>query len=420
MPVDIVLGAQFGDEGKGKLVDILTHKYELCARCAGGSNAGHTLVVDGHKFAFHLVPSGMLNREAICVVGNGVVVHFPTMFKEFDNLKAGGFEDAPSRMRISDRAHIVFNFNQLADGLREDGMGNQIGTTRKGIGPTYAAKMNRTGVRVGDLKFWDSFVTKCKATYQQMQKLYGPFEYDLEAEIQWFEEQRDFILSMTTDTVALMRRSVASESQIMVEGANATMLDIDFGTYPYVTSSNPSIGGVITGLGVPPRAINEVYGVVKAYLTRVGCGPFPSELTDDIGEQLRSVGHEFGTTTGRPRRCGWIDIPQLRYSHGINGFSKLNLTKLDVMSGLKEIKICVDYKYKGEILDEVPSCLEIMEEVEPVYETMSGWTEDISKCRHFDELPENCRAYVKRLEELVEVSIGWIGIGPGREEMIVC
>lgn len=423
---DVVLGAQWGDEGKGKLVDMLAGKYDICARVAGGSNAGHTIIVEGKKYAFHLVPSGILNKKTVCVIGNGVVVHVPSLLKELDSLTAAGI-DWDGRIKISDRAHLVFDFHQELDGAMERKRGrNKIGTTKKGIGPAYASKIQRNGIRIGDLKYFDDFVGKLVSLAEYTSGMPGMEGYpvDVKKEIEYYASVRERMLPLITDTVSYVNDAHDAGAKILIEGANATMLDIDFGTYPYVTSSNPSIGSVFTGLGICPKKLGDVYGIVKAYCTRVGEGPFPTEnldadgKVDAVGEHFGKVGREFGTTTGRARRCGWLDIPQMRYSCKINGFTHLNLTKLDVLTGLPEIKLGVKYMLNGVELDEMPASLREFSECDVVYETYPGWTEDISRCTHFDELPLNAQQYVLRIEQLLKVKVRWIGTGGDRIDMI--
>eukprot|EP00339_Tiarina_fusa_P004884 CAMPEP_0117049758 /NCGR_PEP_ID=MMETSP0472-20121206/34358_1 /TAXON_ID=693140 ORGANISM="Tiarina fusus, Strain LIS" /NCGR_SAMPLE_ID=MMETSP0472 /ASSEMBLY_ACC=CAM_ASM_000603 /LENGTH=484 /DNA_ID=CAMNT_0004763287 /DNA_START=94 /DNA_END=1548 /DNA_ORIENTATION=+ len=418
--IDIVLGAQWGDEGKGKLVDMLSQTYDVCARVAGGSNAGHTIVVDGVKYKFHLLPSGILNKEAICIIGNGVVVHLPSFLQELKGLEKTGI-DHKGRVFLSDRAHLVFDFHQAVDGALEQRLGrNKIGTTKKGIGPAYASKISRNGVRVGDLKDWDYFEQRFRALAEHHMRSFEGLEVDIEAELAFYKSIADVIGSMTVDTIDLTNKKYLEGKKILVEGANATMLDIDFGTYPYVTSSNPSVGSVLTGLGVSPRKLRAIYGTVKAYCTRVGEGPFPTELDTNIGigQHLAQVGAEFGTTTGRARRCGWLDIPQLKYSVAINGFTSLNLTKVDVLTGLPEVKVGKGYKYRGEYLTTMPASLAQLKDVQVEFESMPGWSEDITTCKTFDELPLNCQKYILRIEELCGVPIRWIGVGPNRLDVI--
>ncbi|KAG1691716.1 hypothetical protein DVH05_026726 [Phytophthora capsici] len=416
--VDVVLGAQWGDEGKGKLVDSLSQSYDVIVRVAGGSNAGHTIVHEGKKYKFHLVPSGILNPNAICIIGNGVVVHLPSFLEELEGLKKMGV-DYEGRILISDRAHMVLDLHQEVDGINELRRGrNKIGTTKKGIGPAYSSKMLRNGVRVGDLRYFDDFSEKMIDLVKFYKDNYPELEADAEAEIKVYSAMKDKILNMTVDTVSYLNNAYVAGKKILVEGANATMLDIDFGTYPYVTSSNPSIGSVCTGGGISPNRLNGIIGIVKAYCTRVGEGPFPTELHDKVGDHLGTVGAEFGTTTGRARRCGWLDIPQMRYSNMVNGFTELNLTKLDVLTGLEKVKIGVAYWHKGKKLDGMPSNLQLLQDSVVEYEEMDGWSEDISKCKTFEELPVAAQKYVLRVEELLGTHIKWIGVGPDRFDVI--
>ena len=421
---DVVLGAQWGDEGKGKLVDMLGGQYDICARVAGGSNAGHTIIVEGKKYAFHLVPSGILNERTTCVIGNGVVVHVPSLLKELESLTAAGIK-WEGRLKISDRAHLVFDFHQELDGALEKKRGrNKIGTTKKGIGPAYASKIQRNGVRIGDLVHFDDFTDKLTALAEYCGALPGMEPIDIAKEVAYYESVRGKMLPLITDTVSYVNDAHDRGAKILIEGANATMLDIDFGTYPYVTSSNPSIGSVFTGLGISAKKLGDVYGIVKAYCTRVGEGPFPTENLDAngeidaVGEHLGKVGREFGTTTGRARRCGWLDIPQMKYSCKINGFTHLNLTKLDVLTGLKEIKLGVKYILHGKELDHMPGSIRDFSACRVVYETFPGWDEDISRCKNFHELPANAQAYVLRIEELLGVKVRWVGTGGDRMDMI--
>ena len=393
----------------------------MCARVAGGSNAGHTIVVDGIKYKFHLLPSGILNKQATCVIGNGVVIHLPSFMNELDTLDSSGIQ-YEGRVLLSDRAHLVFDFHQQVDGKQELSLGrHKIGTTKKGIGPAYASKISRNGVRVGDLAHWPTFERRFRALAEAHMAQYEGLEIDIENQLVYYKAIADRVTSMTVDTIEYTNEQYAAGKRILVEGANATMLDIDFGTYPYVTSSNPSVGSVLTGLGVSPRKLRGIYGTVKAYCTRVGEGPFPTELElkeGTVGLHLSQVGAEYGTTTGRPRRCGWLDIPQMQYSALINGFTSINLTKLDVLTGIPELKIGKAYKYKGEHLKSMPASLEVLSNVEVEWEVLPGWPEDISTVTKFEDLPINCQKYVLRVQELVGVPIRWIGVGPNRLDII--
>ncbi|KYQ92695.1 adenylosuccinate synthetase [Tieghemostelium lacteum] len=421
----IIIGSQWGDEGKGKLVDILSQSFDVVARCQGGANAGHTIVVEGKKIALHLIPSGILNQKATCILGNGLVIHLPTFFKEVQGLKEKGIA-YEGRLFVSDRAHLVFDFHQICDGLKETELSNgaggsndSIGTTKKGIGPAYSSKASRGGIRVCDLFFFESFKKSFVRMVENKFKRFGKFEYDIEAELKRYEEYSKLIKPFVIDSVYYINKAFDDGKRVLIEGAQSTMLDLDFGTYPYVTSSASSVGGACTGLGIAPNKIKTQIGVVKAYTTRVGAGPFPTELHGEEAESLRKVGGEYGTTTGRPRRIGWLDIVVLRYTGMINDFTELNLTKLDVLSGLDEIKIGVNYKYEGQILNSFPSSLEVLAKCEVVYESWPGWKVPLNTQKTFEELPENAQKYIRRIEELCGRPIKWIGVGQDRTSMIV-
>jgi adenylosuccinate synthase len=418
--VAVVLGSQWGDEGKGKLVDILAQQYDFVARAQGGANAGHTIYDPaGRKYALHLVPSGILNPDAQCIIGNGVVVHLPGLFEEIETLSGQGVS-VDGRLKISDRAHLLFDLHKEIDGLREAELaGKMIGTTKRGIGPAYASKATRNGIRAGDLRDPDTFAAKLRVLALDGAKRFDGFEYDVEADIDTYKAIAKRVLPMITDSVQVVNEAHDEGKRILIEGANATMLDLDFGTYPYVTSSNPSIGGVISGLGLAPQKLQTIIGVVKAYTTRVGEGPYPTEIHGNLAEELREEGGEYGTTTGRPRRVGWLDIPALQYVTRINGFTHLNLTKLDVLSKLETIRLGTGYTHNGQALPSVPADLKTLQEVEVKYEEMPGWQQDISGGRSWDELPDNAKSYIRRIEELVGVQCTWIGVGPGREAMVV-
>jgi len=426
MPVTVVLGAQWGDEGKGKLVDILAQTSDLVVRYNGGSNAGHTIVCEGRKFDFHMLPSGMLIQACTNVLGNGVVLHTPTLFQELDKTCAAfPTWDCASRVKVSDRAHLLFDFHQLIDGLNEaqmekdQGAGNNIGTTKKGIGPCYSDKASRVNLRVCDLRDWDKFTAKYRRLLDLEKKKHGNFEYDGEQELERYKQYRERLMPMVVDTVFFLNQCVAQGKNILLEGANATLLDLDFGTYPFVTSSSPSVGGVCTGCGLSPEKLTQRLGVVKAYSTRVGSGPFPTEDLGGVGEQLRATGGEFGVTTGRPRRCGWLDIVSVRYTHMLNAFTALNITKLDVLSAIPVIRIGVAYKHKDlGTLASFPADLDILGECEVEYEDHEGWMCDISKVTSWEALPELARKYVSRIEELVGCPVRWVGVGPDRSNML--
>ncbi|EDK42301.1 adenylosuccinate synthase [Acetobacter pasteurianus] len=422
---DVVLGSQWGDEGKGKLVDILCDDIDVCARCAGGNNAGHTIVVDGKKFDFHMLPSGLVNPKCQNLVGSGVVIHVPSFFEELKNIEEKGLH-CRDRLKVSSRAHLVFDFHQRTDKLKEAELSENkksIGTTGKGIGPTYSTKASRSGIRVHHLvnsnpEAWNEFKTRYMRLVESRQKRYGEFDYDYEAELAKYEKYREELRPFVVDSVEFMHEAIAQKKKILVEGANALMLDIDFGTYPYVTSSSTGIGGVLTGLGIPPKTIRNIYGVVKAYTTRVGEGPFPTEQLNSVGETLQDVGAEYGVTTGRKRRCGWLDLVVLKYSTLINGYTSLNITKLDVLDKFKEIQVGIAYKLNGKELKSFPEDLIDLGNVEVVYKTLPGWEQDITKIKKYEDLPENAKNYLKYIEDFLGVPIQWVGTGPARDSML--
>lgn len=415
---DVVLGSQWGDEGKGKLVDLLCDDIEVCARCQGGNNAGHTIVVGDKKYDFHMLPSGLVNPKCENVIGSGVVVHVPSFFEELSNLESKGL-DCRGRLFVSSRAHLVFDFHQRTDKLKEAELSENkksIGTTGKGIGPTYSTKASRSGIRVHHLvnpdpKAWEEFKTRYMRLVESRMKRYGEFDYDYEEELARYAKYREELRPFVVDTVEYMHEAIVAKKKILIEGANALMLDIDFGTYPYVTSSSTGIGGVLTGLGIPPKTIRNIYGVVKAYTTRVGEGPFPTEQLNSVGETLQDVGAEYGVTTGRKRRCGWLDLVVLRYSNLINGYTSLNITKLDVLDKFKEIKVGVAYKLNGKELKSFPEDLIDLANVEVVYETLPGWETDITKIKSYEDLPENAKKYLDYIENYLQVPIQWVGTG---------
>eukprot|EP00494_Astrolonche_serrata_P030211 UN30478 len=417
-----VLGAQWGDEGKGKLVDILAEDADVVSRFNGGANAGHTIVAKGKKYAFHLLPCGLLYPNVMNVIGNGCVVNVPSMFGELEQLDKENI-DWKGRLLVSNRAHMLFEFHKAVDGVQEEFRGDaNIGTTRKGIGPCYSSKTTRNGIRFGDFLNWNLFKTQYNELleYHRVAFSHYGFKYDGKEELENLESLREKLLPMITDTVQYVNAAYNSGKYILAEGANACLLDVDYGTYPMVTSSSTTSGGIATGMGISPNKIDNVIGVVKAYTTRVGSGPFPSELKNDIGERLQSVGAEFGVTTGRKRRCGWLDLALMKFSHQINGYNSINITKLDVLSGLKELKIGVAYKIDGKTLPEgtMPSTLEDLSKVEVEYITVPGWDEDISKVTKFSDLPKNAQSYCNKVGEILDVPVSWVGVGPGRESML--
>lgn len=419
--LSLILGAQWGDEGKGKLVDILSEKFDIVARATGGANAGHTVYVnlngETKKFVFHLLPSGVLRENVVCVIGNGCVLHLQTVFEELANVVEQGF-DIQGRVKISDRAALLFDFHKIIDGWQEDQKGAaQVGTTKRGIGPCYADKISRRGLRVCDLKDWDSFEQKYRSNLAWHQKVYG-FDYDPTEELSFLKENYDFFMAMVTDTALYLNEALIEGKNVLLEGANAALLDIDHGTYPYVTSSNPTVGGAFTGTGMNPSYLDENIGIVKSYMTRVGKGPFPTELDNDLGNQIREAGGEYGSTTGRPRRCGWFDVPITRYSIMINGYTSVNLTKLDVLDNLPEIKIAVGYKLDGSSYKGLPARLEDLARIEVEYETLPGWQQSLNDVTAWGQLPENAKKYVLRLEQLIGCHIKYVGVGMRRDQLI--
>lgn len=417
--VDVVLGTFFGDEGKGKIIDFLSKDADVSIRCSGGNNAGHTINVDGKKFAFHLIPSGILNKNTKAVIGNGVVVDPKVLIEELDNLKASGVD--LSNFYISDKAQIIFPYHIKMDELQEDIRENKIGTTKRGIGPAYCDKFERSGIRAEDLVS-DRFESMVKENVKNKNKIfksYGYEELDADKIIKEYKEYAEKLKPYIADTVSMMHESVDKKEKILCEGAQATLLDIDFGSYPYVTSSNPTIGGVCTGTGIGARYIGEVYGVLKAYSSRVGEGPYITEQKNETGDLIRELGHEYGTTTKRPRRCGWLDLVALKYSVMVNGITGLAVNHVDTIGKLDKIKLCTAYNYGGEISMKYSTNADYIAKCEPVYEEFDGNFGDISNIKTKEELPENAKKYLARIEEVVGVPIKFIGTGAGREDMIV-
>jgi len=416
----VVLGAQWGDEGKGKLSDILAIESEIVCRCQGGNNAGHTVVVGKTEYDFHLLPSGIIHETCSSVIGNGVVIHLPGLFEEIKKNEAKGLKNWESRLIISDRAHLVFDFHQSVDGLQEAEKGkNSLGTTKKGIGPTYSSKASRNGIRIADLLGdFALFEEKFRTLVAAYKRMFPDLTVDIDSELKEYRVYADKVRPLVKDTVYFVNAALKSNKKVLVEGANAAMLDIDFGTYPYVTSSNCSIGGVCTGLGLAPARIGDVYGVVKAYTTRVGDGPFPTELKDSIGEFLQTKGREIGVTTKRKRRCGWLDLAVLKYTAWVNGYVAIALTKLDILDELEEIKICVGYKLNGERIDRYPASEAELRLVEVEYITVPGWKTSIESIRKFEDLPIQAQDYIRTIEKYLEVPVKWIGVGQARDAMI--
>ena len=415
----VVVGTQWGDEGKGKITDFLSENAEVIARYQGGDNAGHTIVIEGTKYKLHLIPSGIFYPEKVSVIGNGVVVNPKSLVKELAYLHDAGI--TTDNLRISDRAHVILPYHIKLDQLQEDSKGdNKIGTTIKGIGPAYMDKAARVGIRIADLLDKEIFAERLKTNLEQKNREFTKmYEIDPINFQDIFEEYYDYgqqIKKYVTDTSVILNDALDAGKRVLFEGAQGVMLDIDQGTYPYVTSSNPVAGGVTIGSGVGPSKISKVVGVCKAYTSRVGDGPFPTELNDEIGHQIREVGHEYGTTTGRPRRVGWFDSVVMRHSRRVSGLTNLSLNSIDVLTGLDEVKICVAYDLDGERIDYYPASLETLQRCTPIYETLPGWSEDITGVRHLDDLPETAKNYVRRVSELVGVKISTFSVGPGRDQ----
>ena len=415
----VVVGTQWGDEGKGKITDFLSANAEVIARYQGGDNAGHTIVIDGKKFKLHLIPSGIFFPEKISVIGNGVVINPKSLVKELAYLHDEGV--STDSLRISDRAHVILPYHIELDRLQEESKGdNKIGTTIKGIGPAYMDKAARVGIRIADLLDRDVFAERLRINLEeknrQFTKLYDAEALSFDDIFEEYYEYGQQIKQYVTDTSVILNDALDNGKRVLFEGAQGVMLDIDQGTYPFVTSSNPVAGGVTIGSGVGPSKIDKVVGVCKAYTSRVGDGPFPTELFDEVGERIREVGHEYGTTTGRPRRVGWFDSVVMRHSRRVSGITNLSLTSIDVLSGLDTVKICVAYDLDGERIDHYPASLEQLKRCKPIYEELPGWSEDITGVRHLDELPENARNYVRRVGELVGVRISTFSVGPDRDQ----
>ncbi len=420
----IVLGAQWGDEGKGKVVDIYSEFADTVARSTGGNNAGHTLVVRGEKFIFHLVPSGILHPGKRCVITNGVVVDPKVLFSEIDTLKSRNYLQDDNQLRVSTQAHIILPYHIALDCVREEKLGSRkIGTTSRGIGPCYEDKVARTGIRACDLVHPATFSGKLRENLEVknflLKHYYGAEEIDFQSTLDEYLSYGERIRPYLIDTSLFLNEEIKRGAKVLFEGAQGTHLDIDHGTYPFVTSSNTTAGGLCTGSGVAPTKISGVIGVAKAYITRVGSGPFPTELFDEEGQTIRDGGSEYGSTTGRPRRCGWFDVPVIRYAHRLNALNGLAITKLDVLSGLPRVKVCVTYEIGGTRREDVPLTLSEFEEARPVYEEMEGWKENLSDAREFGDLPKAAQKYVRRVEELTGVEIMMISVGAERNQTII-
>ncbi len=422
MKIDLILGLQWGDEGKGKIVDVLTNNYDIIARFQGGPNAGHTLEFDEIKHVLHTIPSGIFHDKKINVIGNGVVID-PVIFKkEIDTLKNLGV-DVSSKLFISRKAHLILPTHRLIDQASELSKGKKkIGSTLKGIGPTYMDKTGRNGFRVGELELdgWENKLNNLISKHERLIKSFNvEIEYNINELKDEFLDALKFLKSLKLiDSEHYFHKSLKSNKKILAEGAQGSLLDIDFGTYPYVTSSNTTSAGACTGLGIPPNKIGNVYGIFKAYTTRVGSGPFPTELFDETGERIGKIGHEFGATTGRARRCGWLDLVSLKHSINVNGVTELIMMKGDVLSGLEKLKICTKYRYKNEIIEHLPFTIDDSS-LEPIYEEIEGWNEDITQIDNYHDLPDNFKKYVTFLEKNLELEIKIVSVGPNRKQTII-
>ncbi|MDR3600214.1 MAG: adenylosuccinate synthase [Desulfosporosinus sp.] len=422
MAVVVLIGSQWGDEGKGKITDFLAEKANLVVRYQGGNNAGHTVVANGKEFKLHLIPSGILYEDKTCVIGNGVVIDPQVLLEEIDYLAERGIKTG--KLLISSNAHVIMPYHRMLDGLEEEARGeHKIGTTKRGIGPAYMDKASRIGIRIIDLLDKEEFADKLRRNLVEKNnlfvKVYGKEALEFEGIYQTYLGYAERIRSMVADSSLAIDVSIRAGEKVLFEGAQGTLLDIDHGTYPYVTSSHPIAGGACIGAGIGPTRIDRVIGVIKAYTTRVGEGPFPTELLDKTGEQMRAKGHEFGTTTGRPRRCGWFDAVIARYAVRVSGISDFAITKLDVLTGFDKLKICIGYRVNEEIISEFPQSQKIFKQCQPVYEEIPGWQEDLTNVRRFEDLPQAAQNYILRIEELTGVPATLVAIGPGREQTIV-
>lgn len=421
MSVSILVGSQWGDEGKGKVVDILSEKFEIVARYQGGANAGHTVQIGDKQYILHLIPSGILRENVICVIGNGVVIDPKALLDEIEILEKNNIK-VTGRLFISQNAHLIMPYHKLLDQISESGS-NKIGTTGRGIGPCYIDKYARKGIKIVDLLHRDTLENKIRMNLQEknnlLKKVYDKEELDVEEIIKEYTEFDKKIDQYIKDVPVYLNNAIAEGKSVLLEGAQGALLDVDHGTYPFVTSSSPTSGGACTGTGIPPTKINEVIGIVKAYTTRVGNGPFPTELLDEEGEKLRKIGAEYGATTGRPRRCGWFDAFLVKYSCMINGIDYVAITKLDVLDSFDEINVCVGYRENGKMLKSFPTDVHQFDKIEPVYETLPGWKQNINKAKTYDELPEATKNYLEFISSTAGFKIKIISVGPKRDETIL-
>ncbi|MFC4601363.1 adenylosuccinate synthase [Cohnella hongkongensis] len=419
MSTVVVVGTQWGDEGKGKITDYLAEKADVVARYQGGNNAGHTILIDNKKYKLTMVPSGIFNQNKICVIGNGMVINPAALVEEIQYIQDNGF--STDNLKISDRAHVIMPYHLVLDALEEDRKAdNKIGTTRKGIGPCYMDKAARNGIRIADLMVPKAFAEKARAIIadknQVITQMYGGEPLEAEGIIRTYLELAEKLRPYVVDTSVVLNDAIDAGKKVLFEGAQGVMLDIDQGTYPYVTSSNPSAGGVCIGSGVGPSKIKEVIGVAKAYTTRVGDGPFPTELNNEIGQRIRDKGHEYGTVTGRPRRVGWFDSVVVRHARRVSGITGLSLNSLDVLTGLDTVKICTAYRFRGELMEHYPANLKLLEECEAVYEELPGWHEDISGAKRISDLPETTQRFIERIAELTGIPIAIFSVGRNRDQ----
>lgn len=419
--VSVIVGTQWGDEGKGKIVDLLAEKENYVVRFQGGNNAGHTIVVNGKKYPLHLIPSGVLNPKANCVIANGVIIDLEVLVSEIEMFESDGIK-LNGRLFISDRCHLILPYHKALDEAYENARGkNKLGTTKRGIGPAYSDKASYNGIRIYELRNWDLFVEKFKFQAKIKNEILKTFKVtpiNIDKELKKFSELRKIVLPFVTDTYQLLQKAIAEQKSILMEGAQAVMLDLDFSPYPYSTGSNTIPGMVNTGAGIPPQKVGDILGVVKAYTSRVGSGPLPTELTDEVGKTLQEKGAEFGTTTGRARRVGWLDLEAVKFACSVSGVTEVAITKIDILSEFEKIKVCVGYKLNGKSIP-YSSCGYVeLEKLTPIYKEFPGWTEDITKVKNFKDLPKNCQTYVKFIENFLEIPVKIISTGPGREEYI--
>lgn len=421
MSAFIVLGAQWGDEGKGKMTDYLAEEANVVVRFQGGNNAGHTVVVGDKEYKLHLIPSGILYEDKLNVIGNGVVVDPKALFEEVDYLEGVGVKVTPEKLIISDRAHLIMPYHKVLDRLKEKARGkNDIGTTGKGIGPCYTDKFERCGIRVCDLMHEEVFTEKLKENIEMknayITKVLGGEALNFDEILKEYLEFGKKLKPFVQDTSVRVYDDIKADKTVLFEGAQGMLLDIDYGTYPYVTSSNTTAGGVANGVGIGPNMITNAVGIAKAYTTRVGKGPFPTELLDETGDWIREKGHEYGVTTGRSRRCGWLDLVIVKTACRVSGLTSLAVTKIDTLAGLDKLMVCVGYKFNGEVIDYFPASLEDLAKCEPVYEEFEGWGEEVADARSYDELPENAKKYLKRIEEFTDTKISIVSVGPRRDQ----